>query len=236
VLTRRVLRTVYDDESDALFHPTVDKLRRWMVEYWLHYGRISGFGEEAQASAEKMSNGSVNEALGERLRFEIVEDKDRLDVPDPEKATVDEIQVLCDRFHEWVAGVGEDPEAQPPASPRLCSFLAIDAKALADLASVPDEIPPLQVAVDFEEFIRRRYSAMYNGWAWIVDPRAVRRYREGVDLDPKHRGWMRIDPGLICSAWFLLVWLLMKGDGDGMIEGHENPKGSGRIFYSVSVF
>jgi hypothetical protein len=59
-----------------------------------------------------------------RLRLEVVEDKDRLNMPDLEKATVDDIQALCDRFHEWVASVGEDPKAQPPATLGSAAFLS----------------------------------------------------------------------------------------------------------------
>jgi hypothetical protein len=77
---------------------------------------------------------------------------------------------------------------------------------------------------------------MYGGWAWIVDPRAVRRSREGVDSDPQHRGWMKIDSRSIDDAWFLLVWLLMEGDGDGIIECDEYPEKLGRFFYNGSVF
>jgi hypothetical protein len=75
----------------------------------------------ARARAEKRSNGSVNEALGDCVS-KVVEDKDRLNMTDLEKTTVDDIQALCDRFHEWVASVGEDPKAQPPATLGSAAF------------------------------------------------------------------------------------------------------------------
>ncbi|KAK4034660.1 hypothetical protein C8A01DRAFT_18573 [Parachaetomium inaequale] len=231
-----ILRTVYDKESDALFPAAIEKLRRWVVGYWIHYGRFCGFGEPDIARAEKKADGSVNDALGERLRFEVLEDRERLNMPDLGKTTAEDIQTLCNRFHKWVASVGEDPDTRPPADPRLVNFVVVDAESLRALASVPENVLPHGVAADREEFIRRRYSPCYAGYAWLVDHRAVKLYREGVQVNPRRRGWMKIGSEQLDDAWSQLVGLLMMGDGGAMIECSDSGEGSGEFWYSDSVF
>ncbi|KAK3308793.1 uncharacterized protein B0T15DRAFT_491343 [Chaetomium strumarium] len=88
----KVLRTVYDEEPDALF-PAVEKLRRT----------------------------TVNEALAQRFRIKTPEDRDRLNLPSLEEATVEDIHALCDRFSDWVAKRGRGgPLARPVFHAVLC--------------------------------------------------------------------------------------------------------------------
>jgi hypothetical protein len=212
----------------VLFPASINNLRRWVAGYWVHYSRFSGFREDDHAQARARADGSVNDALGERLRFEVLENRERLNVPDISKATAADIQTLCDQFHEWVVGVGADPADEPPESPRLCNFLVVDAESLRALASVPEELLPHAVAVDFEKFMSRRRSKCYAGY--------VRDFVRGIETSPQDRGWMKTEARDLHDAWFLSVRMLMKGDGEGKLECCETTESPGDFWRSGSAF
>ncbi len=215
-------------KNPALFPVAVEKFRRWVTEYWVYYNRIAGFGDTRIAYARKHYNTSVNEALAQRFRIDVLEDdKDRLNLPDLDKTTVEDIRTLNNRFRQWAESVGED--AGTPSSPRFSYFLVIDAVSLQELAALSEQIPLLrQVAVDRDEFLRRR--AEYNcGQLWLVDSRAVVSHHE--DSDQRYRGWMKIGVSSLPEAWFYAAWMLGEGGGDEKIECMANPEGSGSFWY-----
>jgi hypothetical protein len=156
-------------------------------------------------------------------------------MPDIGKATAADIQTICDRFYEWVVIVGADPTDEPLESPRLCNFLVVDAESLRALASVPEELLPHAVAVDFEEFMSRRRSKCYAGYVWLVDAQAVRDFIRGIETNTQGRGWMKIEAGDLHDAWFLSVRMLMKGDEEVKLECCETTVGSGDFWHSGSV-
>jgi hypothetical protein len=207
--------------------PAVEKLRRLVVEYWIHYERFFGFGERDIPRAEEMADGSANEAVGERVRFEVLEDRNRLNMPDLGKPTAEEFQKLCDRFHEWRRRCRRGSRRQAAREPPTCQHVVADADSLRALASVAEDILSHSVAVGRDNFMRRRYSRRYAGYAWLVESRAVKLYREGIQTNPQRRGRMKIGSEQLDDAWFQLVGLFNICDGG---------KPPGEFWYSDSVF
>lgn len=145
----QVLRTVYTPESDDLFPGAIAKLEVWMRKYHLHIHRFPLWGEKGEAQHQNKANGSINDELGRRFRVELLEDKDRLDLPHLNRAAHDDISSLCDVFDTWVASVGQDhPLAETSISPRFCDCLVVDDEALRSLAAIPEDPPQLHVAAD----------------------------------------------------------------------------------------
>ncbi|KAK3900322.1 hypothetical protein C8A05DRAFT_45815 [Staphylotrichum tortipilum] len=208
-----------DRSPRALFQTTLEVLR----------DRVAEWGEEWLGNVKIPAINNVA-ALAQRFHIDLLEDKDQLNLPDLDKATVEDIRTLNNRFREWAESVGEDPNAGLPPDPRLCGFLAINALSLRELATLPEHLPPLQPAVDQDEFLRRR-AQFHCGQLWLVDSRAALSYHEGEDSDPRYCGWMKIGVSSLPDAWFYSVWMLGEGDGDDKIECAENPKDSGTSWY-----
>lgn len=134
-LTWLVLRTTYSDESDALWPIAMEKLRRWVTQYFIHLNRL----------AMNKSDGSINEELGRRFIVEVFEDADseKLKFPDLANASQDDIKSLTDVFDAWLRNAVGNVEVDPVDSPRFSDFLIIDEGSLRSLAALPDETPPL---------------------------------------------------------------------------------------------
>ncbi|KAL0936260.1 uncharacterized protein CTRU02_208475 [Colletotrichum truncatum] len=190
-----VLRTVYTNESDKLFPIAVERLKRWVVSYYVHSTRFPSWG--ARGIAQQKTDGSVNDELGRRFRLEVLEDKDRLNFPSLENASHDDVSKLCKHFRQWTVSVGADPNADE-RNPRLHDFLAMDENSVRFLAALTDETPPLRVITNFlekREWLRDSDSA----YLWLLDSRAVEDW-DGED--GSFRGWMKMEAGYIGYAWF----------------------------------
>ncbi|KAK8036729.1 hypothetical protein PG994_015226 [Apiospora phragmitis] len=145
-----ILRTVYTPESNDLFPAAIAKLEVWMRKYHLHINRFPMWGEIGEAKHRNKANGSINDELGRRFRVELLEDKDRMDLPHLNRASHDDIGSLCDVFDTWVASVGQDhPRDETTSiSPRFCDCLVVDEEALRSLAALSEDPPQLHVAAD----------------------------------------------------------------------------------------
>ncbi|KAK1761701.1 hypothetical protein QBC33DRAFT_582207 [Phialemonium atrogriseum] len=203
-----ILRTVYTKESDALFPIAIGKL-------------------PSKMATDQKSNGSVNEELGRRFRVEVVEDKDKLNLPNLDDATFEDIKAFRRYFDQWVVALGEDPStAEYSTSPRLCDFLLVDSASLRSLAALPDRTPPLCLAVDFAE--KQGWQKDGSAHVWLVDCRAVGRYDEG-NRSPERRGWMKLDTCNIQDCWLIRASRLDREDW--MLGCAERPEGSGNYWY-----
>ena len=171
----------------------IEKLHRWVTQYWIHINRFQDVG--AKGEKTQKSNGSVNDEVARRFRIEVIEDKEDLSLPNLKDATREDIKALCSRFAQWVASVGEDPEA--PASPRLRDFLVIDDDSLHSLVGMADNMPPHRAARNMEE--KLGWHGDGHGDIWLVDPRATTKPEEYVDWDC---GWVKMDIGSIEDVWF----------------------------------
>ncbi|KAK7990060.1 rhamnogalacturonase [Apiospora arundinis] len=181
-----ILRTVYTPESDDLFPSALVKLEIWVRQYHLHINRFPMWGERGEAEHKKLSDGSINDELGRRFRVELVQDEKRLNMPYLNRASQEDIRSLCDVFDDWVASIGQDPQAEYSLSPRFCDCLVVDEEALHSLAALPDEPLRLYVAADSEEKKQMRWGG--DDFLWLLDTRAVRSFHEYPDEDPGFRG------------------------------------------------
>ncbi|KAK1767499.1 hypothetical protein QBC33DRAFT_586891 [Phialemonium atrogriseum] len=133
-----VLRTTYSDESDALWPIALEKLRRWVVQYFIYYNYL----------ATNKNDSSVNDELGRRYIVEVLEDTDseKLKFPDLARASQDDIKSLTHVFEAWVRNaVGnavDNVGFDPLDNLRFCDFLVIDEGSLRSLTALPDETPP----------------------------------------------------------------------------------------------
>ncbi|KAK8021785.1 hypothetical protein PG990_006923 [Apiospora arundinis] len=196
-------------KSDDLFPSALAKLEIWVRQYHLHINRFPMWGKRGEAEHEKLSDGSVNDELGRRFRVELVQDETRLNMPYLNLASQEDIRSLCDVFDDWVASVGQDPQAKYSLSPRFCDCLVVDEEALRSLAALPDEPLRLYVAADSEEKKQMRWGG--DDFLWVLDTRAVRSFPEYPDEDPCFRGWMKMSVELIIDAWFTRCTRLERG-------------------------
>lgn len=109
-----------------------------MTLYFVHLNRL----------ATNKSDGSVNVELGRRFIIEEVDvDSEKLNIPDLEKASQDDIKSLTNVFDSWlrnaVGDVDGNAEFNIQDSARFCDFLIIDEGSLRSLAALPKETPPL---------------------------------------------------------------------------------------------
>lgn len=93
------------------------------------------------------SDGSVNDELGRRFIIgEVDVDSEKLNIPDLEKASQDDIKLLTNFFDSWlrnaVGDVDGNTEFNIQDSARFCDFLVIDEGSLRSLAALPQETPP----------------------------------------------------------------------------------------------
>ncbi|KAK8119696.1 ankyrin repeat-containing domain protein [Apiospora kogelbergensis] len=223
-------------KSDDMFPAAIAKLDVWMRKYHLHIHRFPMWGEKGEAQHQKKANGSINDELGRRFRVELLEDKDRLDLPHLNRAAHDDICFLCDVFDTWVARVGQDPPlAETSISPRFCDCLVVDDEALRSLAALPEDPPQLHVAADCATK-QVRYTAYRDGmfrtfrlpqeqkwrgdasaFLWLLDTRSVRRFAPDPDQFPTFRGWMKLNVGEIPDVWFQRCSRI-GGGGDWILE------------------
>ncbi|KAF9876681.1 hypothetical protein CkaCkLH20_06089 [Colletotrichum karsti] len=199
-----VLRTVYTDESDTLFPLAMERLKLWVVQYYVHRTRFPLWGDRGVRDFIRMKDASVNEELGRRFRIESLEDKEALNKPRLENASHDDVKSLCEYFKKWVISVGGRPEAHE-WNPRLYDFLVIDEPCMRVLAALPLRTAPLRVPVDFlekSEWLRESDMA----YVWLIDWRAVERWsgEKGSEYmeDEIHRGWTTHQAIFIADTWF----------------------------------
>jgi hypothetical protein len=139
-LTKLVLRTTYSDESNTLWPIALENLRRWVTQYFVHLNRL----------ATNKSDSSVNEELGRRFILEEVDvDLEKINVPDFDNASQDDIKALTNVFDSWlcnaVGDVDSNAEFNIQDSARFCDFLVIDEGSLRSLATLPKETPSLEL-------------------------------------------------------------------------------------------
>ncbi|KAL3954475.1 hypothetical protein ACCO45_010038 [Purpureocillium lilacinum] len=193
-----VLRTVYTEESDALFPVAIKALEQWITNYYVHLHRFPWFGTQGERCQK--TDGSANEEISRRFRIEVLEDKDTMNFPTLAGASHETIQALVDRFNQWVVDVGEDPMAEYPSNPRLAGCLAVDLVSLDSLVKLSQEpIPPLRAAVDLEE--KQQWRDRAFAYLWAIDARAVGRFVAGV-TEHWERGWAKLHAEDIPDAWF----------------------------------
>ncbi|KAK8104931.1 hypothetical protein PG999_008290 [Apiospora kogelbergensis] len=203
-------------ESNDLFPAAIAKLEDWMRKYHLHIHRFPIWGEKGEAQHQKNTNGSINDELGRRFRVELLEDKDRLNLPHLNRASHDDICSLCDVFDTWVASVGQDPPlAETSISPRFCDCLAVDDEALRSLAALSEDPPQLHVAADCAT--KQKWRGDASAFLWLLDTRSVRRFAPNPDQFPTFRGWMKLNVGEIPDVWFQRCSRIERG-GDWILE------------------
>lgn len=196
-MPRQVFRTVFTEESDRQFPIAMEKMQKWVTQYYLHYNRFCSWGEKGLRSEK--TDGSVNDEIARRFRVELIEDKE-LDIPVLQNATPGDVERLCDRFRRWVLSVGGDPECRDSnTNPQMQLFLAIDSERLEELANMSDELLPLNTAPTHEEYVRRIQTR--PGWIWGFDYHGIRDYKPN-DSPVKERGWMQMRFGRLSEAWF----------------------------------
>jgi hypothetical protein len=119
-----------------------------------------------------------NDELWRRFSLDIIADKDNLSSESDHPAA--EITKLRNYFREWVISKGADPSED--ANPRFWDCLIINEASMRSRLELPDETPPLRVAVDNEEKMPWR-GAGSCGFVWILDSsRCTRPYRDGYGL------------------------------------------------------
>lgn len=184
-----VLRTVYSDEADGLWQIAMEKLQRWVTDYFIHENRLISSKPDA----------SVNEELAGRFALEVVEDKETLNFPNLSEASQEDIGSLTQAFETWRRKALGDVEFDLRDSPRFCDFLVIDEGALRSIAGLPNETPSLELVSRAER--RARYQLFEFTYVWLVDSLAVLRY-QGIDDADNYNGLMKLNPSDISTAWF----------------------------------
>ncbi|KFY42557.1 hypothetical protein V494_02357 [Pseudogymnoascus sp. VKM F-4513 (FW-928)] len=209
-----LLRTAYLDESNKLWSIGLENLKRWVTQYFVHLDRI----------VTSKSDGSVNDELGRRFIIEEVDvDSEKLNIPDLEKASQDDIKALTNVFDSWllnaVGDVDGGAELNIQNSARFCDFLVIDEGAPRSLVDLSKETPPLTL-VSREE--RRARINQYG------DSQAVKRF-QGVQKGDNYYGWMRMWTEDTPNAWFGRTG--KSGKYNYAFESTEIPRGSGKLWY-----
>lgn len=170
------------------------------MSWWAHYNCFAGYGERGLERERKRQNRSINDEVVRRFRIEVIENPDKLDIPNLKNATSADLKTLCDYFSNWARSVGADPDDRGESvSPRFLDFLVLDGDALRSLSLLPDETPPQRVATDINELRYKRGQA--DAWLWLSDYQAMQDYEEGI-TDLGCRGWMKIKIAQIEEAWF----------------------------------
>lgn len=72
------------------------------------------WGERGEAQHQKKANGSINDELGRRFRVELLEDKDRLDLPHLNRASHDDICSLATSLIRGSPVLGRIPVPRSP--------------------------------------------------------------------------------------------------------------------------
>ncbi|OBT63851.1 hypothetical protein VE03_06582 [Pseudogymnoascus sp. 23342-1-I1] len=206
----------------------LENLKRWVTQYFVHINRL----------VTHKSDGSVNEELGRRFILEEVDvDSEKLNIPDLDKASQDDIKALTDVFDSWlrsaVGDVKNIDKFNVKHSARFHDFLVIDEGSLRSLAALPKETPPLG-PVNREE--RRARDILYcYSYVWLVDPQAVKRFQGGGEYEigdnygRNYDGWMKLCTEDIPEVWFERA--RASGNSVRTFERREMPEGSGKFWY-----
>ncbi|KAK1537954.1 SCP-like extracellular protein [Colletotrichum paranaense] len=214
-----VLRTTYSQESNTLWPIAMDKLNRWVTQYFIHANRL----------VMNKPDGEVNEELARRFILEVVEDKEseKLKVPDLSIASQETVQTLTQVFEEWRRGAIGDISSGLGESPRFCDFLVIDEASVRSLAALPDDLPSTELVPRAERRARNHIWAGVH--VWLVDSLAVRRSRGTEDKD-NYDGWMRLSPHDLADAWFEKVE--RSSSDNWTFDRVDIPEGSGKKWYT----
>lgn len=115
----------------------MDKLNRWVSQYFIHIGRL----------IKENPDGTVNEELGRRFICEVIEGREleELHLVDLSKASQDSIKSLVGIFEAWVLKVAGTTDFYFHQNPRLSDFLVIDEGALRSLVALPDKVLPAEL-------------------------------------------------------------------------------------------
>ncbi|KAL5352384.1 hypothetical protein ACLOAV_002332 [Pseudogymnoascus australis] len=178
-------------------------------------------------TATNRSDKSVNEELGRRFILEEC-NIEKLNIPNLDKASQDDIKALTKVFDAWLySAAGDvDEEFNIQHSARFCDFLAIDEASLRSLAALPKETPPLGL-VSREE--RRARDILYcYSYVWLVDSQAVKRF-QGVENGGHYDGWMKLCTEDIYDAWFERT--NARGTWRYIFERMDIPKVPGKLWY-----
>ena len=85
-----MLRTTNSNGSNTLWLVGLENLKRWVTQYSVHLNRL----------ATNKSDGPVNEELESRFILQDVDvDTEKLDIPDLDKASQDDIKTLTKVFY-----------------------------------------------------------------------------------------------------------------------------------------
>jgi hypothetical protein len=173
-----------------VFPEAISKLKQF-VHYRLHSDRFPWFG--AKGERDKETNPIYNDELWRRFHLDILEDADGMSA-DSDDPFLNRTQ-LCNYFKKWVASKGGDPEEY--GNPRFWDCLVINEESMKSLLALPDETPPLRVAVDNAEKAPWR-EVDAGAFVWILDSRAD---------DGLYKGRMLLKAGIsdIRDAWFWRV-------------------------------
>ncbi|KAI3540313.1 SCP-like extracellular protein [Colletotrichum abscissum] len=214
-----VLRTAYSEESNTLWPIAMDKLNRWVTQYFIHANRL----------VMNKPDGEVNEELARRFILEVVEDKEseKLKVPDLSIASQETVQTLTQVFEEWRRGAIGDISSGLRESPRFCDFLVIDEASVRSLAALPDDLPSTELVPRAERRARNHIWAGVH--VWLVDSLAVRRF-SGTEDEDNYDGWMRLSPHDLADAWFEKVE--RSSSENWTFERVDIPEGSGEKWYT----
>lgn len=190
-----------------MWQPAIEKLQRWVTDYFIHESRLIYSKPDA----------SVNEELARRFVLEVVEDKKTLNFPNLLEASQEDIRSLTQAFETWRRKALGDVEFDLRDSPRFCDFLVIDKGALRSIAGLPNETPSLELVSRAERRVchlsyllrpnanflykKARYPLFWLTYVWLVDSLAVRRYQVIDDAD-NYNGLMQLNPSDISTAWF----------------------------------
>ncbi|KAK4150554.1 hypothetical protein C8A00DRAFT_36859 [Chaetomidium leptoderma] len=230
-----VLRTAQSPTANDLWPSALAKLHRWISKYLIHYERLGN----------DLADGRVWDELGRRFALDVdVTQPTLADLPDDlARATHEHVRALDAVFEDWVCrcalgGGAEGPAAAPAAAetaarfqrrynPRFCDFLVVDEGALRSLAELPDETPSVE-SVGLRERLARR-ALHDSAYVWLVDSRAVRRFRGTTDGE-NYDGLMKLSIGSLVSAWFERLWRFE--DDRAIFNREEFPEGSGELWYT----
>ncbi|KAK6224552.1 hypothetical protein QIS74_02879 [Colletotrichum tabaci] len=210
-----VLRTTYSDESDRLWPAAMDKLKRWVTEYFVHLNRL----------ITNKLDGTLNDEVARRFVLEVVETEE---LRGHELSSKEHVESLVRIFEIWRHGATGSTDFDTRDNPRFCDFLVIDEDALRSLAALPDETPHLGPVSRADR--RARIGSYIDSYVWLVDSRAVNRY-QGVEDGDNYEGWMRLCSEDIYYAWFEKAG--RSASDHWTFEQREIPPGSGIKWYQA---
>lgn len=206
---RLVLRTIYSEESNALWHVALDKMRRWVTHYLVHINRLI-LGK---------SDTSVANEISRRFAVDIIEDQGVLrNYPNLMGASQDDIKSLVNIFEIWRNSTLGYVYTETISSdnPRFSDFLVIDEGSLRSLAALPEETPHVGLVsraerfvsypssitrFDFKLYTQSRKPLYEGAYIWLIDSRAAKRF-SGVEGPIDYNGLMKLRVDDIYEAWF----------------------------------